>query len=185
MDVSLYNSLLVQLFPFHCWCNYSRLAAKLHWAMDAATTPEPDAAWLDPVEMRAWRAVLVAQSRLFARLDDELSTAHGLSLADYEVLAQLSETPGGVLRMSELARRCLVSRSGLTRRVDGLVAAGLVLRRECPSDHRGTLAQLTGTGRLALVEAARTHVAGVRRHLVDRLSRQQLETLAEALEASG
>ncbi|MGH9068294.1 MAG: MarR family winged helix-turn-helix transcriptional regulator [Acidimicrobiales bacterium] len=137
--------------------------------------------WLDPLEMQAWRHLLVTHGRLFAVLDDELQAAHGLSLADYEVLVQLSDAPGGALRMAELAERSLVSPSGLTRRLDGLVAAGLVCRRPCPEDRRGSLAALSPAGRAKLAEAAPTHLAGVRRHLVDRLDRGEIEGLLGAL----
>lgn len=138
-------------------------------------------AWLAPDEMAAWQAVVVAHGRLFARLDDELVAAHGLSLAEYEVLLQLSQAGCSGLRMAELAQRALVSRSGLTRRVDAMVAAGLVCRRPCPADRRGTLALLTDAGRDRLHDAAPTHVAGVRRHLLDHLSAAEMATLATAL----
>ncbi|MGH9065634.1 MAG: MarR family winged helix-turn-helix transcriptional regulator [Acidimicrobiales bacterium] len=137
--------------------------------------------WLDPTEMWAWRALVSTHGRLFARLDDELVAAHGLSLAEYEVLVQLSEAPGAALRMAELAERALVSRSGLTRRVDGMVSAGLVRRQACPSDRRGTLAVLTDAGRGLLARAAPTHLAGVRRHLVDLVGRSELEALGAIL----
>ncbi len=137
--------------------------------------------WLNREEMGTWRALVAMNNRLFARLDEELARAHSISLAEYEVLVQLSEAPGGALRMSDLAERALVSRSGLTRRLDGMVEAGLVCRQACPSDRRGTLAVLTERGREALEAAAPTHVAGVRRHLLDPLSPAQLEGLGEAL----
>lgn len=131
--------------------------------------------------MAAWHALISTQARLLARLDEELADAHGLSLADYEVLVQLADAPGGARRMADLAELALVSPSGLTRRVDGLAAKGLVCRRTCPSDRRGSLASLTEDGRRRLEEAAPTHVAGVCRHLIDRLSRDELTILAEAL----
>lgn len=138
-------------------------------------------AWLSPGEMAAWRALICTHARLFARLDSELVAAHGLTLAAYDVLAQLSEAPDSTRRMAELAQASLVSRSGLTRRVDGLAKAGLVARRTCPTDGRGSMAALTDEGRRRLAEAAPTHLAGVRRHLVDRLSPPELEVLAKAL----
>lgn len=103
------------------------------------------------------------------RFDRELQEAHGLSLGDYDVLVHLSEADGGSLRMSELAERLLLSRSGLTRRIDGLVRAGWVERKACPNDGRGSLAVLTNAGLMRLEEAAPTHVQGVRRYLIDPL----------------
>lgn len=131
--------------------------------------------------MAAWLGLIVTHARLFAKLDEELSVAHGLSLDDYEVLAHLSEAPDGARRMAELAHCCLVSPSGLTRRLDGLVSRGLVCRRSCPSDRRGSLAVLTEAGSQRLSEAAPTHAGGVRHHFIDRLSRDELVVLASAL----
>lgn len=150
--------------------------------MSQSSRAEPGR-YLDADEMAAWLAFIVAHARLVARLDEELSEAHGLSLGEYEVLVHLADAPDGhgARRMAELAERCLVSPSGLTRRLDRLVAAGLVCRRSCPTDGRGSLAVLTEEGSRHLAEAAPTHVAGVRRHLVDRLSRAELVMLAGAL----
>lgn len=138
--------------------------------------------WLDPRQDEIWRLLLVVQGRMLARLDEELRLGHGLSLADYDVLVALSESVGG-LRMTELAERVMLSPSGLTRRVDRLVARSLVDRRACPSDGRGSLAVLTAGGWQSLRRAAPTHVAGVRRYLVDPLTSEGIEQLAMGLQA--
>jgi DNA-binding MarR family transcriptional regulator len=138
-------------------------AGRLH-----AVMVEP-ALWLTDIEQQVWRRLLAVECRLRERLDQDLRTSHGLSLNDYAVLVHLSEAPEGSLRMSELAERLLLSRSGLTRRVDGLVRDGWVVRRACPKDGRGSLAELTPAGLELLKESAPTHVAGVRRYLIDAL----------------
>ena len=138
--------------------------------------------WLDDEEQRAWRAFLQASVRLLERLDAELEADSGLSLADYEILVHLSEAVDG-LRMTDLAGRALVSRSGLTRRVDRLAEEGLVDRRPCLTDRRGVLAVLTEAGRDRLVAAAPGHVAGVRRHFIEALGDQDLRILAQSLES--
>src|SRR5580704_4468692 len=145
----------------------------------SAKQPTP---WLDDVEMRAWRSLLRAHARLLARLDAELQASQGMSVTDYGVLVQLSEQEDGRMRMSELADVLLLSPSGLTRRLDGLVATGLVERHRCPTDRRGAYAVLTPAGQARLKEAAPDHVDQVRRHFVDRLSRKQLEALGDALD---
>ena len=147
--------------------------------------PEPpsEPRWLDDHEMRAWRTLLRAQGLLTDRLDGELVAEAGLPVADYEVLAFLSEAPGHRLRMSELAGAVLVTRSGLTRRVDRLAAEGLVARERCPEDRRGAFAVLTPAGERRLAEVAPVHLRGVREHFVDRLTRKQLTALADALGA--
>ena len=139
--------------------------------------------WLDELEQRAWRSLLAAHTRLLHRLDAELQAAQELSVSDYGVLAELSECPEGQMRMSELAERLLLSPSGLTRRLDTLVHDGLVTRHRCQSDRRGSYAVLTDAGRARLERAAPDHVDQVRRHFVDRLSRDQLSLLADALDA--
>ena len=132
--------------------------------------------------MEVWQAFLRASIRLMERLDAELE-GHGVSLADYEILVHLSGEPAGELRMTELASRTLVSRSGLTRRLDRLVDSGLVERRSCPTDRRGVFAVLTDAGRARLEAAAPTHVEGVRRHFISQLRGQDLHALADSLNA--
>ncbi|WP_242424620.1 MarR family winged helix-turn-helix transcriptional regulator, partial [Frankia sp. EI5c] len=101
---------------------------------------------VDARGMRAWRRLLRAHAHVTRLLEAELDAAHQLPLAYYDVLVQLSEAPNHQLRMSELAHRVLLSRSGLTRLVDRMERDGLVERRACPSDARGTLATLTEAG---------------------------------------
>lgn len=132
--------------------------------------------------MAAWHAFLRASILLMDRLDAELH-GHALSLADYEILVNLSSEPAGELRMTELAARTLVSRSGLTRRLDRLVESGSVERRNCPTDRRGVYAVLTDLGRRRLEKAAPTHVEGVRRHFISRLEGQDLNAFAASLNA--
>jgi DNA-binding MarR family transcriptional regulator len=142
---------------------------------------EPEARWLTEPEMLAWRGLVGSTTALLAVLDNELQAEHGLSLGDYEVLVHLSEAPDRAIRMSELASRLHLSPSGITRRIDGLVKSGLVERRPCPSDRRGSNAVLTPLGLKTLTTSAPTHVRGVREHFVDRLGPEQLSQLAFAL----
>ena len=146
-------------------------------SVETATTE-----WLTHQELQTWQAFLRASVLLMERLDDEL-LAHGISLADYEVLAHLSSEPEAELRMTSLASRTLASRSGITRRLDRLVGAGLVERRSCPGDRRGVLAALTDAGRTVLESAAPVHVEGVRRHLIAQLQGLDLGVLAASLDA--
>jgi DNA-binding MarR family transcriptional regulator len=137
--------------------------------------------WLSDTEQHLWRRLLGVERRLQERLDQELREAHNLSLGDYAVLVHLSEAPHQELRMSELADEIVLSRSGLTRRVDGLVKEGLVTRRACPADKRGSYAQLTPAGVDLLRIAAPTHVSGVRRYLIDAIGSLSLASLADGL----
>jgi DNA-binding MarR family transcriptional regulator len=140
------------------------------------------APWLDDLEMSAWRGLMTAHSKLVARLDASLQESQGISLPDYEVLIHLSEASEGRMRMCELAGRLNLSPSGLTRRLDGLVAVGWVDRIRCSDDRRGSYAVLLPQGRARLEAAAQDHVEQIRRFFVDLLSRRQLAELAKALE---
>jgi DNA-binding MarR family transcriptional regulator len=142
---------------------------------------EPEVQWLTEPEMLAWRGLVQAATALLAVLDNELQAEHGLTMGDYEVLVHLSEAPDQAVRMSELAGRLHLSPSGITRRIDGLVKAGMVERRRCPNDRRGSNAVVTPLGLKALRSAAPTHVRGVREYFIDRLSDRQLAQLADAL----
>jgi DNA-binding MarR family transcriptional regulator len=111
------------------------------------------------------------------RLEAELQAEQDLALTDYDVLVQLAQADERRLRMSELADRLMLSRSGATRLVDRLVAAGLVERVTCDDDRRGQWASLTDAGHDRLRRASPTHLRGVGEHFLDRLSADELQGL--------
>jgi DNA-binding MarR family transcriptional regulator len=139
--------------------------------------------WLDAEEQRAWRAYLTATRGLGDTLDRELQRDSGLPHAYYEILVRLSEAPDRALRMSSLAESSNSSRSRLSHAVARLEEAGWVERRDCPTDRRGQVAVLTDKGFAALEAAAPGHVRGVREHLFDRLTPEQVRQLREICEA--
>jgi DNA-binding MarR family transcriptional regulator len=114
-----------------------------------------------------------------AQLERELSRETGLSLADYEVLVSLSEADGRRLRMWALADALQWSRSRLSHHVARMHDRGLLSREDCPTDARGAFATLTPVGLGAIEAAAPGHLAGVRRHVFDRLSADQVQALAD------
>ena len=130
----------------------------------------------DP-RLSAWRTFLLAHARVVRELERELIAEQQLALTDFEVLLQLAAAEDRRLRMSELAERLVLSRSGATRLVDRLVAEGLVERVTCESDRRGQWASLTGSGRARLRRASPTHLRGVAEHFLDRLSTEDLAAL--------
>ena len=142
-------------------------------------TPSGEPRWLDAEEQRAWRAWLYSGQLLQDRLDRELTHATGISHAYYEILVALSETESRMMRMSELADRCLSSRSRLSHAVSRLEERGWVRRQVCPDDGRGQLAVLTDDGFAALEAAAPVHVEGVRSHLFDQLSAEQVAAMRD------
>ena len=132
---------------------------------------------LDAVEMRAWRAFLAASTSVAAVLNHELEAGAGISMHEYEILVRLSEAADRQLRMSTLADHVSHSRSRLTHTVGRLEKAGYVERTSCTADRRGVNCQLTEAGLSFLRAAAPLHLGGVRRHVVDRFTREQLVAL--------
>jgi DNA-binding MarR family transcriptional regulator len=141
------------------------------------STGEPR--WLDADEQRAWRAWLNSTQLLQDRLDRDLTRDTGISHAYYEILVALSETPDRMMRMSELADRCLSSRSRLSHAVSRLEERDWVRRQVCPEDGRGQLAVLTEEGFAALEAAAPVHVESVRTHLFDQLTPEQVAAMRD------
>ncbi|MBB6344111.1 MarR family winged helix-turn-helix transcriptional regulator [Nonomuraea muscovyensis] len=137
--------------------------------------------WLDETEMAAWRAFLSTSHLLERRIEEQLKTAAGLTHAQYEILVRLSGAPGRRMRMTELARGVVASKSALTYQITQLEKAGLVERTTCPSDDRGVLAVLTEEGMRCLERVAPGHLEVVRRYLIDRLSRDELEVVTAAM----
>jgi DNA-binding MarR family transcriptional regulator len=132
--------------------------------------------WLDADEMRAWRAYVETVVELTAALEADLGP-HDLTLGDYQVLVFLSEADERAMRMCDLATQLQLSPSGLTRRLDGLVRAGLVARQPSESDRRVMLAVLTASGAAALDRAAPTHASSVRNRIFDRIERRDVAAL--------
>src|SRR5437868_15210374 len=110
--------------------------------------------------LEAWDSFLRAHATLMRRLEVDLAQVTGLALADFDVLAQLARARGE-LRMTDLAARALISRSGMTRRVARLVEEGLVQRASADADARGVIVALTDAGVARLTETAPVHVRGV------------------------
>ncbi len=133
-------------------------------------------------ELRAWRGLKRAHAALAKRVDAELERTHGLPLSSYEVLHRLLESPGGRIRMSDLADQAQLSRSGLTRLADRLEKDGLLERCSCEHDARGAYACLTDVGRERLCAARGTHLAVVREQFLSRFTERELSALAELWE---
>jgi len=128
----------------------------------------------------AWSSLLRAHASLVRRLDMDLERETGLALADFDVLAQLA-IAHGELRMTELADRALISRSGMSRRVARLVDEGLVRRDRAATDARGVVVALTKAGIARLAETAPVHARGISKLFVAQLDDQELALLERAL----
>ena len=142
---------------------------------DPTAIPSPD----EP-GMLAWRTFLTAHATVIRRLEAELEEHESLALSDFDVLVQLNAA-GGTLRMRDLAESVLLSRSGLTRRVDRLQAAGYVSRLACETDRRGSFAKLTDAGRERLQHALPIHVRGIEEHFLAQLDAGELAAIQTTL----
>lgn len=138
--------------------------------------------WLDDAELRAWRAYQALSDQLGALLHRNLVRSTGLSLSDYAVLVHLSESPEDRLRAYELGAALRWEKSRLSHHLRRMESRDLIERRTCESDGRGLWVALTGRGREAIEAAAPLHVADVRALLVDQLTPDQLDSLAEIAE---
>jgi DNA-binding MarR family transcriptional regulator len=141
-----------------------------------------DVRWLDEREARAWRALQSMQMRLEAALGRQLAEESELSLSDYAVLVSLTDRPDGRLRLFELGQEIGWEKSRLSHHVARMVGRGLVKKEICDADRRGAFVVVTKKGRKAIEAAAPGHVAEVRRLVVDRLSRDELDAIAYAAE---
>lgn len=149
-------------------CNYLRVSATSR----AASGP------LSERELAAWRGMLEVNSRVTRQLDAQMRAEHGLSVSAYEVLMFLADAPGHRLRMSEIADRVLLSRSGCTRLVDRLVKLGYVTRSAAEGDGRGLFAELTAAGVEQAAAARRTHREGIRTYFLGHLRASDQRALA-------
>ena len=131
--------------------------------------------------MKTWRRFLRAQCGLMRRLDAELTSQHGLTINDYDVLVQLRDAPDGQMRMSALASHTLLTRSGITRLIDGLVRDGIVERRPCSTDARVAYARLTPAGVEKMLVAKESHLASVDNAFTGLFDEQELAQLGEYL----
>ncbi|MDT7672476.1 MAG: hypothetical protein QOD82_378 [Pseudonocardiales bacterium] len=148
--------------------------------------------WLNDDEQRTWRAFLAANKLLMDCLDRQLQHEAGIPHTYYEILVRLSEVPGRALRMSDLAATSMSSRSRLSHAVARMEETGWVRRRECATDRRGAVCELTDAGLQAIKTAAPGHVETVRANLFDQITPEQVgqlraisESVARHLDADG
>ena len=140
-----------------------------------------DISRLDGAALDAWRSYLQSHASIVRVLDAELAAEHGMTTRDYEVLLYLSQAEGHALPMSALAESTMLTRSGITRLVDGLVEAGWIERVACANDARVSYAHLTERGYEKLREAGCSHVRSIRRLFLENFSADEIQQLASLL----
>lgn len=135
--------------------------------------------WLSPAEMAAWRTFIETSGDLLRAIEKDLAP-FGLDRGDYQLLAMLSEAPEQRLRMCDLADSLRLTRSGLTRRMDGVLKKKLVSRVQSEEDGRAAYASLTPKGFELLKQVAPEHLESVRRLMIDLLSPAEIKAIASA-----
>lgn len=133
---------------------------------------------LRDLELEAWRGFLDTHERIWRVLEERLATLN-ITMAEYSVLALLGEAGPQGMRMSELARRRLMTSGGFTRLADRLERRGLIERRRAPSDGRSIDATLTDEGRVLMRRAWRQHRGDLRELFLDRLDDDHLRSLVD------
>jgi DNA-binding MarR family transcriptional regulator len=158
-------------------------------AAPAAVDSSPQCAILDDEEnsslagdaLEAWRSYLQSHATILRLLDAELVSEHGITTRDYEVLLYLAQAPDRKLPMSALAESTMLTRSGITRLVDGLVSGRFIERTACPNDARVSYAQLTDEGFAKLRHAGCTHVRSIHRLFLEHFDAEETARLASLL----
>jgi DNA-binding MarR family transcriptional regulator len=134
-------------------------------------------------ELAVWRSLLDTTNELRRLLSAQLQEECGLSPADYQVLLALSEAKGRRLRSSELASDIDWERSRLSHHLGRMQRRGLIRRDDCATDNRGAEVSLTEDGARSFRAATAPHLRAVKKHFADALTPNQLEALAEVLQA--
>jgi len=136
----------------------------------------------DDIDVSAWRALLLTQSRVVRAIERDLAAADAISLGWYDVLLELRAAPAGQLRMQDLAARAVLSRTRVSRIVAELEAAGYVQRLEDPDDRRAALATLTAEGKAVLRSAAPIYLRGIDEHFNHHLTTRDRRAIVTALQ---
>jgi DNA-binding MarR family transcriptional regulator len=140
--------------------------------------------WLDSDEMKAWRSYITASVDLMKALEHDVAP-YGITMGDYQLLAMISEAPDRRLRLCDLADALRLTRSGLTRRMAGVIDGGLVARVQDDKDRRVAFAELTTKGWNLLKKVAPVHLASVRALMIDHLSRTEIKAIGSAFAKIG
>jgi DNA-binding MarR family transcriptional regulator len=140
-----------------------------------------DATHLDAEQLAAYLALQEVSSLLQHAVEQQLRVDGGLSNPQFQILARLSASPSGHLRMTDLADSLVYSRSGLTYQAAQLEKAGLITRSPAEDDERSITVALTAAGRQVLGQVMPGHIEVVQRLLMSSLSRTDIATITEVL----
>lgn len=128
-----------------------------------------------------WEGLARVHSSMTAALEHDMVPEAGMPLAWYEVLLNLSRSPGGMMRYQDLARVAGITNSGASRRLEQMTKAGLIERRSCPTDRRGVFAHITTKGQTAFKTAHKVFLNSLERNLGTSLKPGDAELISAAL----
>ena len=131
--------------------------------------------------VQLWEGLARAHSSMTAAIEKDMLPETGMALAWYEVLAQLSRAPQGLMRYQDLAKIAGITESGASRRLDQMVKAGLIDRQSCPTDRRGVYAHITPAGKAGFERAHAVFLRSLHRNLGRHLESGEAETMSAAL----
>ena len=128
-----------------------------------------------------WEGLDRVHSSMTAALEQDMVPEAGMPLAWYEVLLNLSRSPGGMMRYQDLARVAGITNSGASRRLEQMTRAGFIERRSCPTDRRGVFAHITTKGEASFKNAHKVFVNSLERNLGTSLKPGDAELISAAL----
>ena len=131
--------------------------------------------WLNAREQALWRGYLTMTGRLESAMNRQLQQECGLSLADYDVLVALDESPG--CRMNDLGQHLGWEQSRVSHQLRRMRDRGLVDRHNADDDRRAVIVELTAPGRDALTTAAPAHAELVRTVVFEGMTAAQLRAV--------
>jgi len=134
----------------------------------------------DP-KSHAWAVLLTAHATLIGKIETALAQAELPPIDWYDVLWELEKAEGGKLRMHELARRIMLSRSNLTRLADRLEDAKLIEREDTPHDRRGYHCVITRAGLAMRKKMWPVYKAEIERLVSRHITVEEARTIGDAL----
>ncbi len=136
-------------------------------------------AGLDEPSSRMWKLFLTTYVTVTEQIERDLEAAGLPPLAWYSVLWALERSPNHELRLHELAKEVLLSRSNITRLIDRLEEANLLCRRRCPKDRRGAYAVLTAEGLAMRQKMWEVYSQGIAQYFANHLNANEVNTLTQ------
>lgn len=136
---------------------------------------------LEEEQLSVWRAFVNAHAAVIERIEKDLSEQRKIPLTTYDVLVALYQSPDKKLRMTDLAKKVVITRSGLTRVIERLEREGFVTRERTEEDRRGAFAILTREGKKAFLATWPTYADGISNYFLSVLDEEERKIIGKGL----